>query len=53
MLFLRLVQGLDAKRARSLCPENVQIFYGNLKSLYKKYNYPHYKCGIVMRAEFK
>jgi hypothetical protein len=39
-LSLRLAQGLDAKRARSLCPENVQTFYGNLKSLYEKYDYP-------------
>ena len=40
-LSLRLAQGLqDAKKARSLCPENIQTFYGNLKSLYEKYDYP-------------
>jgi hypothetical protein len=38
-LSLRLAQGLDAKRARSLCPDNVKMFYSNLRSLYDKYEY--------------
>jgi hypothetical protein len=38
-LFVKLVQGLDTKRARSLCVENVSSFYENLSSLYAKYEY--------------
>jgi hypothetical protein len=33
-LSLRLAQDLDAKRARSLCADNVRTFYENLTSLY-------------------
>jgi hypothetical protein len=39
-LFLRMAQGLDAKRARSLCAENVHSFYHeNLSCLYGAHNY--------------
>jgi hypothetical protein len=47
-LSLRLAQGLDAKRARSLCPDNVKTFYSNLRSLYDKYEYSPsriWNCG--------
>ena len=36
---LRLAQGLDVKRARGLCPENVKTFYENLSCLYDTRNY--------------
>jgi hypothetical protein len=38
-LSLRMAQGLDAKRARSLCAENVHNFYENLSCLYDAHNY--------------
>jgi hypothetical protein len=34
-----MAQGLDAKRARSLCAENVKSFYDNLLCLYETHNY--------------
>jgi hypothetical protein len=49
-LFLRMAQGLDAKRARSLCAENVKSFYDNLSCLYETHNYSPSHNGIVMRA---
>ena len=38
-LVLRQPQSLDSKRARALCPSNVQRFYTNLESLYTQYHY--------------
>ena len=38
-LSLCLAQGLDAKRAHSLCPDNVKTFCSNLQSVYNKYEY--------------
>jgi hypothetical protein len=38
-LSMRVAQGLDANRARSLCAKNVSNFYENLSSLYAKYEY--------------
>lgn len=45
---MRLAQGLDAKRARSLHAENVTSFYENLSCLYAKYEYSPsriWNCG--------
>jgi hypothetical protein len=38
-LSVKLAHGLDAKRARSLCVDNVITFYENLSCLYAKYQY--------------
>jgi hypothetical protein len=38
-LSVRLAQGLDAKRARGLCAENVKSFYDNLTYLYVVHEY--------------
>jgi hypothetical protein len=41
-LLLRLSQGLDAGRARGLCPENVSTFYDNLESMMQRGYEPSY-----------
>ena len=38
-LVLRQLQSLDSKRARALCPSNVERFYTNLESLYTQHHY--------------
>jgi len=38
-LCIRKAQALDQKRAKHLCPKNVNSFYENLKELYDMYNY--------------
>ena len=38
-LVLRQPQSLDSKRARALCPSNVERFYTNLESLYSQHHY--------------
>ena len=39
-LSLRLAQGLDNNRAKSLCETNVKTFYDNLRAMYEQHNYP-------------
>jgi hypothetical protein len=52
-LSVRLAQGLNAKRARSLCAINVSSFYENLSSLYATYQYLPSQFGIATRVESK
>ena len=39
-LVMRIPQGLDMKRAKNLCPSQVQAFYENLQTLYNQEEYP-------------
>ena len=39
-LVLRMLHGLDHKRARAINPEIMAIFFGNLEALYLQHNYP-------------
>ena len=39
-LVMRIPQGLNMKRAKNLCPSQVQAFYENLQTLYNQEEYP-------------